>query len=163
MCHGLLFSLSNTWMTRIIRDNQDQWFGQISPFSNCVEAKAKVKVFSHWHVRLILMGRRAAFCQHHHHHHRHLHRRYPPLSLPLHPRHHRFRYFCFIVVSQQNIQNKTDRGSAPMRQVIMRIIILLQHLKAMKTSILWWCCWWGQRGGAHFRMWGKALWSPGVK
>ena len=49
-------------MTRIIRDNQDQWFGQISPFSNCVEAKAKVKVFSHWHVRLILMGRRAAFC-----------------------------------------------------------------------------------------------------
>ena len=59
MCHGLLFSLSNTWMTRIIRDNQDQWFGQISPFSNCVEAKAKVKVFSHWHVRLL-------FLQHYH-------------------------------------------------------------------------------------------------
>ena len=32
-------------------------------FSICVGAKAKVKVFSHWHVRLILMGRRAAFCQ----------------------------------------------------------------------------------------------------
>ena len=32
-------------------------------FSICVGAKAKVKVFSHWHVRLILMGRRLAFCQ----------------------------------------------------------------------------------------------------